>query len=217
MESKLLIELLIFDLDGTLFKTETVDIFAFNEALAINGYPHKSDDEIMSFVGFPLDGVCRTMLNTDDPVLLAKFRQDVIKFESFAIPRHGEFYTGAIDMLKRLKERGYKLCICSNGNKEYVNDIAEVFGLWDVFDEIWYENSGISKSDAIKILLDKSKADEFIMIGDRLVDIEASSANGGISIGVTYGFGKEEVFRADYVVDSIDALESLLYKLTLKS
>lgn len=205
--------LLIFDLDGTLFRTETVDVFAFNEAFALNGYPPKTQDEIMSFVGLPLDGICRSMLNSDDPELLAKFRRDVIKYESLAIPKMGKFYDGAIEMLKRLNDKGYLLCICSNGNKEYVVDIADAFGLDDIFDEIWYEKSGFSKSDAVKVLVQKYNTLEFIMIGDRLVDIEAAKDNNGISIGVSYGFGKDEVLEADYVVSSISELEELIYKL----
>ncbi len=205
--------LLIFDLDGTLFRTETVDVFAFNEALASNGYPPKTQDEIMNFVGLPLEGICRAMLNTDDPELLFKFKQEVISNESLAIPKTGEFYDGAIEMLKHLKDRGFLLCICSNGNKEYVTDIANAFGLNDIFNEIWYEKSGITKSQAVKVLKQKHNALKFIMIGDRLVDIEAAKDNVGISVGVSYGFGKDEVLEADYVVGSISELEELIYRL----
>lgn len=207
--------LLIFDLDGTLFRTETVDVFAFNEALESNGYPPKTQDEIMSFIGLPLDGICRAMLNSDNDEQLSKFKHDVINNESYAIPRTGEFYGGAIEMLKRLKDRGFLLCICSNGNMEYVTDIANAFGLNDIFDEIWYEKSGISKSDAVKVLIQKYNAFKFIMIGDRLVDIDAAKDNDGISIGVSYGFGKDEVLEADHVVSSILELEELIYRLAL--
>jgi len=205
--------LLIFDLDGTLFRTETVDVFAFNEALASNGYPPKTQDEIMSFVGLPLDGICRAMLNSDNDELLSKFKQDVINNESYAIPKTGEFYDGAIEMLKRLKDKGYLLCICSNGNKEYIVDIANAFGLNDIFNEIWYERSGISKSDAVKTLVQKYNSPRFVMVGDRLVDIKAAKDNDGISIGVSYGFGKDEVLEADHVVPSISELEGLIYRL----
>jgi len=205
--------LLIFDLDGTLFRTETVDVFAFNEALASNGYQTKTQDEIMNFIGLPLDGICKAMLGSDDPELLLKFKKDVINNESIAIPKTGEFYDGALDMLMRLKEQGFTLCICSNGNMEYVTDIANAFGLNDIFDEIWYEKSGISKSDAVAVLKQKFNAPKFIMIGDRLVDINAAKDNAGVSIGVSYGFGKDEVLKADYVAGSILKLEEIIYKI----
>lgn len=207
-------DLLIFDLDGTLFKTESVDIYAFNEALTASGYSPKSKDEILSFVGLPLDGICRAMLNSEDIALISKFRQDVIHFESYAIPRFGEFYDGAIEMLKTLKDKGFKLCICSNGNKEYIEDISDAFGLWEIFDDIWYEHPGISKAEAVKILIDKYSAKSFIMVGDRDIDIHAAKANTGISIGVTYGFGIDEVKEADYVVNSIAELEQTILQLT---
>jgi len=206
-------QLLIFDLDGTLFRTETVDFFAFNEALAVNGYPGRTEDDIMSFVGLPLDGICKAMLNTDDPGLLAKFRQDVINYETYAIPKMGKFYDGALKMLTSLKSKGYTMCICSNGNKEYVMDIAKVFGLDDIFDEIWYEKSGISKSQAVKLLKQKYNAQSIIMVGDRMVDFQAAADNDGISIGVSYGYGKDEVLKADHVAASICEIEELIYTL----
>jgi len=39
-------KLVIFDLDGTLFRTETVDVEAFNRALTFNGYNIKTSEEI---------------------------------------------------------------------------------------------------------------------------------------------------------------------------
>lgn len=206
--------LLIFDVDGTLFKTETVDVFAFNEALKAVGYAEKTQAEIMSFVGLPFDEICREMLRTDDDTLISKFKSEVIKNETKAIYESGEFYDGAIEMLKNLKAQNFTLCICSNGNEEYITDISNAFGLYEIFDHIWYEKKGFSKSDAVKILLEKYNASEFIMVGDRMVDFVAASDNDGISIGVSYGFGEDEVFSADHVVDSISELHELILKLS---
>lgn len=203
-------KLVIFDLDGTLFRTETVDVEAFNRALVLNGYSRRSEDEILSLVGLVFEDMCKSLLNTEDQQIIKKFKMDVIKFEDEAILRSGELYPGVYDFLAGLKSKGFTLCICSNGNEEYVTSIAGKFHFDSLFDEIWFEKKGISKLQAVKMLKEKYRVDNFIMVGDRLCDIEAGKLNNGTSIGVTYGFGGKEPEAADYVVDSIEEIERII-------
>ncbi|MHB8065448.1 MAG: HAD family hydrolase [Ruminiclostridium sp.] len=204
------VKLVIFDLDGTLFRTETVDVEAFNKALALNGFQMKSSEQILSLMGLVLEDVCKELTNISDCVTIEKFKNDVIKFEKEAIMAHGELYIGVSEFLSNLTEKGYTLCICSNGNSEYVKAISEKFKFNNIFSEILYETKGFSKAQAVKILKDKYQADSFIMIGDRLCDIEAAKINGGISIGAAYGFGKEEADTADYTAYSIPEVEKII-------
>jgi phosphoglycolate phosphatase-like HAD superfamily hydrolase len=44
--------------------------------------------------------------------------------------------------------------------------------------------------------------DKLVFIGDRYIDFEAAKNTGNISIGVSHGFGREELKKADYVVDN---------------
>ncbi len=203
-------KLIIFDLDGTLFRTETVDVEAFNCALELNGYRTKDKDKILSLIGLPLKDICKTLLETDDSDLVNEFKRDVIKFENDFIATFGQLYCGVEDFLLRLKASDYKLCICSNGNKEYVTAIADKFGFHLIFDEIWHEKDGISKSEAVGMLKDKFGVDGFIMVGDRTADIQAAKDNGGIAIGVTYGFGKNEAEKADYTAKDIVEVEKAI-------
>lgn len=111
----------------------------------------------------------------------------------------------------KFRDKGFRLCICSNGNEEYVKAIAEKFGFYEIFDEIWFEKEGISKDEAVGRLKNKFKEDKFIMVGDRENDIRAGRQNGGITIGAAYGFGKTEINDADYKVDNIQELEKVIY------
>lgn len=204
------IKLLIFDLDGTLFKTETVDIRAINDALVKNGYRVKSYDEILNVIGLTLKDVCRVLINKVDEDVINQFSRDIIAFEQTYIREYGELYEGVLDCLNALKEKGYTLCICSNGNKEYVLGITNKFELFNIFDDICYSRDGISKTQAVGILKHQYKVDSFIMVGDRTSDIEATLLNGGISIGVSYGFGKDEILLANYVADNIQEVEKII-------
>ncbi|MCB2359717.1 HAD family hydrolase [Clostridium estertheticum] len=209
------IKLVIFDLDGTLFRTETVDIKAINDALVKNGYEMKSDDEILNLIGLTLRDVCGVLINRVDEDSINQFARDIIAFEQPYIREYGELYDGVLNCLNTLKEKGYTLCICSNGNKEYVLGISKKFAFFNIFDDICYSSDGISKTQAVGMLKSKYKAEKFIMVGDRTSDIEAASHNGGISIGVTYGFGKDEVLLANYVANNLQEVEKLVTDITI--
>ena len=204
-------KLVIFDLDGTLFRTETVDVEAFNRALSTNGYNCISEKEVLDLIGLVMDDICKLLLGSVDKDLINKFKNDVIRFEDEAITGSGELYPGVLEFLERLKSKGFSLSICSNGNEEYVNGVADKFGFHTLFDEIWFEKTGISKAQAVAIIKKKFNAGRFVMVGDRLCDIEAGNINGGITIGVTYGFGNEnELKGAHFVVDNLEDLENTI-------
>jgi phosphoglycolate phosphatase len=203
-------KLVIFDLDGTLFRTELVDIGAFNMALEMNGYSRLSGEEILGYIGMVLEDIARTMLHTEDRALIHKFIGDVIRLEEKLITECGQLYPGVEDMLQRLKSKGFRLCICSNGNCEYVMAIAGKFGFHSIFDEIWYAKKDRSKSEAVGLLKEMFQATRFVMVGDRTSDIEAARANGGISIGAAYGFGGDEVREADHIAGNVKEVESII-------
>ncbi|MBU3187696.1 HAD family hydrolase [Clostridium estertheticum] len=205
------IKLVIFDLDGTLFRTETVDIKAINDALVKNGYEMKSDDEILNLIGLTLREVCKVLINRVDEDSIKQFARDIIAFEQPYIREYDE----VLSCVNALKEKGYTLCICSNGNKEYVLGISKKFAFFNIFDDICYSSDGISKIQTVGRLKSKYKVEKFIMVGDRTSDIEAASHNGGISIGVTYGFGKDEVLLANYVANTLQEVEKLVTDITI--
>jgi phosphoglycolate phosphatase len=209
------LNLVLFDLDGTLFRTETIEIYAINSALEANGFEPKGDDEILKIIGHTALEAGEMLLNTKDRVLIEKLINDVERFEMEAIEKSGELYEGTVDLLKSLKAGGLTLCVCSNGTEPYIKAIFNKFKLHSYFTEIWYYKEGITKSQAAGILKTKFEADSFIMIGDRSADINAAKETGGISIGAKYGFGPEEVATADYIAKSVKEIGEIVLKLCL--
>lgn len=205
--------LVIFDMDGTLFRTETVDIEAINRALALNSFPEKTPAEIFSAIGRTLPEVCSFLSGCGDEAVIERLSEDIIELEDQLIPSCGELYEGTLQMLEGLKKSGFRLCICSNGNAEYIDKIVGKFRLDSYFDDICYSRRGITKSQAVGLLKEKYGGSSFIMVGDRSSDIGAAAENGGISIGVTYGFGMDEPLAADFVAHSIGEVGELVHKI----
>lgn len=202
------IKTILFDLDGTLFRTETVDIVAMNKALELNGFEKKSDVEILDCIGLTLGEMCDRFGIRG--AVANKFEKDVLFFEQEEIERCGRMYDGAPKLIMSLKAKGYTLCICSNGSKEYVYKVLDKFGLIEYFDEIWAQTDGFTKAQAVACLVDKYAKNGFIMVGDRRCDIDAGRVNGGITIGMLHGFGGNEPFKADYTAGSIAELERVI-------
>ncbi|WP_151734607.1 HAD hydrolase-like protein [Paenibacillus tengchongensis] len=207
--------LAVFDLDGTLFQTQTVDIAAITKALADNGCPPRKPQEIAGLFGLPFADICRHVLPADrPPELTEQFTRDVIRYELEEIPRKGHLYPGVIESLQEMQALGIDLCICTNGSEQYVQAIADKFGFHSLFTEVSWAGDGMrSKSERVGALKQKYDPDTLIVVGDRSSDIAAARDNGGIAIGVSYGFGGEEVFAADYIAGSFPEVAAILRKL----
>lgn len=205
--------LVVFDLDGTLFRTETVDIEAINKALTANGYDKRNDQEILSYIGMTLNDISSKLLNTNDASIIEKFRSDVIRNETDEIRENGKLYDGALESLTELSNLDVDLCICTNGNERYVLEIAEKFNLGTFFRVISYNNSILTKSERVGELKKNFNANTLVMVGDRTSDIQAARDNQGISIGVSYGFGGREVLEADYIANDIQEVVSIIKKI----
>lgn len=206
-------KLVIFDLDGTLFRTETVDVESINKALVSNGYMRRQEKDILNLIGDTLEEISLYLLETKDRDILMKFKSDVITFEKEEIAKHGKLYDGVIESLNKMKHLNYRLCICSNGNEEYVTEISRKFELDKIFDDIVFNSSILTKAQRVQVLKQKYEVDSFIMVGDRKSDIEAARLNNGVSIGVTYGFGGQEVFAANYIAHNITEVKDIIMRI----
>ncbi len=204
------IKTILFDLDGTLFRTETVDLVAINKALGENGFEKRSEAEILDCIGLTVQEMC-VRFGIRNTTVQNKIEKDLIRFELEEIARCGSLYDGAAALIRHLKAGGFTLCICSNGGRDYVYGVLGKFGLVEYFDEIWPQKDGYTKTGAVARLAEKHAKDGFVMVGDRDSDIIAGRENGGITIGMLHGFGGNEPFKADFTAGSIAELKKVLH------
>lgn len=206
-------KLLIFDLDGTLFRTELVDVEAVNRALIKNGLPERNSEFILSLIGDPTDTFIRKLAPQADEATLNKITQDFMDFEVELVLSRGELYPGTISALYEMKKDGNVLCICTYGGESYVNCIIEKFNFERIFDSIFYKRPDIDKVEAIRLFKDKYKKPVNVVIGDRYIDFHAAKCNNCISIATSYGFGGDEKYQADYIADSVSEVAKIVNSL----
>lgn len=208
-------KLIIFDLDGTLFKTDSIDIEANNRVLVKYGFSPKSNEEICDSIGEPIEVTVRKFAPNADEKLYRRLVEEITDLEIQLIPEYGKLYSGTLNLLKSLKKGRNVLTICSNGSEQYVNCIVRKFELAKYFEEILYNHEGMlaDKARLISILKKKYNKQVSVVVGDRKYDFLAGGKKGCITIAAAYGYGKNEKGLADYIANDIGEIESIINNL----
>ena len=207
-------KLVVFDLDGTLNKTELYAIPAHKKALAEYGIFDKTDEYIISKFGARSEDAVQGLLNGCDEQTGIEYLKKASQYEcEFIVDYSGEF-DGVSEMLDKLKSSGYQTAVCSNASERYIRMVLNALKLIDKIDFIQPLLPNMTKDDTLGLLLDKIKPEKAIMVGDRIYDKLAAKHNNIPFIGCLYGFEKSEICDADIAVeapnDIFDAVENLI-------
>ncbi len=116
---------------------------------------------------------------------------------------------GAIDLLRRLQQRGRKIAIVSSTPRENVRVVLRSLGLEGVFETVVAEEDAPKgKPDPQGFLVAAEKlgvaAAECVVIEDAPGGVEAAKRAGMRCIGVTTSRPREALAGADLVVDSLE-------------
>ncbi|MCS7463635.1 HAD-IA family hydrolase [Paenibacillus doosanensis] len=216
-------EAMLFDLDGTLFQTETLLLPAyhatFDQLRAEGSYTGETppESEILGGLGMLLEHIWqRVMPGVDEQV---HRRADVLLLDHQVqgLERgEGRMYDEVEATLKALRDRGIRLFVASNGLEPYVKGVIEHKGLSPLFEGLYSagEFRTRSKVDLVRMLLETYGVQSAWMVGDRSSDVEAGRENGLAVIGCDYaGFRKEgELDGADVRIGRFSELLELLPK-----
>ncbi|NLB90899.1 MAG: dTMP kinase [Clostridiales bacterium] len=207
-------DVVIFDLDGTLTKSEEGIVKSAAYALEKLGKPVANTESLLAFIGPPLVHSFEHLsgLNQEEVKEAVKYYREryntVGQYENAV-------YTGIRTLLYELKKQGKYLAIATGKPQEPTERILAYFGLTPFFHKVagvTRDESRSTKEHLIKSVLPASYQNA-VMVGDRLYDIEGAKANKIDSIGVIYGYGsKEELAKAgaDKIVNSVEELTEVL-------
>ncbi|WP_168122775.1 HAD family hydrolase [Paenibacillus sp. HB172176] len=196
----------IFDMDGTLFETDTLLIEVHRrvfqtlreEGLYMQDAPPV--EKLLACLGMVLDDLWRKVM--PDSTIEARRRADelLLQYELEGLQAgEGMLYAHVRETLEELHVRGVKLFVASNGLEDYVKGVAKFKDIDHLFQGLYSagEFATASKVDLVARLLrdhgldnvdDKSS---IWMVGDRSSDVEAGKKNDIQAIGCAYaGYGK---------------------------
>ncbi len=215
------IDTIIFDFDGTLHIGDKLSLPIFHECLQSLykefqiDLKYPSDETILSQFGKQADDIYPSLLKTTDPKIISRFEKCVEEAELLAFKEgKGELYQNVETTLATLKNHGFKLALCTNARVDYFEVAIERFKLNEYFDEMMAagQNPGKDKTWMVGKIIRKLRSSHFVVVGDRIHDIQAAKNNGGIAIGCKYGFGRKEVKKADLQITHFEELLAIFHR-----
>jgi phosphoglycolate phosphatase len=188
-----------FDLDGTLTNPKPGITRSIQYALGKLGRAVPTEDELTWCIGPPLHASLKKLLGTDDlaDAALLLYRErfaDIGLFEN-------EVYPGIEDTLSVLARSGRRMFVATSKPGVYAERIIDHFKLRDYFERVFGSELDGTRTDKTELLsyalqttgVDPSQA---IMIGDRSHDMIGARNNGMTAVGVLYGYGTEQELLA---------------------
>jgi phosphoglycolate phosphatase len=116
----------------------------------------------------------------------------------------GLLYPHARETLVELRRDGCRTALLTNAGSPYIEVIMSTFDLAPLFDELSTFQSGeASKTVRLRGILGRLGGPPAVMVGDRRFDFEAAREVGIPSVGVSHGYGHEELGLADVVIDDL--------------
>jgi phosphoglycolate phosphatase len=212
------LELLIFDLDGTLIDSKEDLANAVNAARGHMGMPPLENELVYSYVG---NGAPVLMRRAVGPEASEEDEQKALEFflEYYRdhMLDHTVLYPGVRESIDRLFEAGLKLAVLTNKPVRFSQLLVDGLGLGGHFQRVYGGNSFEQKkphpAGVEKLLaecnVDRSRA---MMVGDSDVDIRTARNAGIRACGVTYGLQPETLAEVppDILVDRMEEMVDMV-------
>lgn len=209
------IDLLIFDLDGTLADTKLDMANSVNATRAHFGLAALPNELVYSYVGNGAPVLIRKALGpgyTDEEVqraleyFLSCYRDRMLE--------HTTLYPGVRESLDRLKAEGVPMAVLTNKPVRFSQEILNGLGVGGHFFRVYGGNSFEQKKPdpwGVEVLLAEAgvSKERALMVGDSAVDV-VTARNAGIAVcGVTYGF-QPETLAAELPDILVERMEDLV-------
>ena len=213
----------IFDMDGTLFRTDLILELALDETFDYLRSEEKwigptPIGQYRNIMGVPLPVVWKTLL----PQYEEQTREEV---DAYFLTRlikniengNGALYPGVLELFERLNQLNHPILIASNGLVDYLQAFVTHYELdrWITATYSIQQIDTLDKADLVAEIVNNYELQGGFVVGDRLSDISAARANGLISIGCRFDFAQEaELKEADYIVNHLSEVLDIVSKET---
>lgn len=212
--------LIIYDLDGTLVDTGEDIAEAANHMLTELTGAALPSDEVRRCVGQGLHDLVRRCLKTDDEALVERGTTLFGDYYGRHLLDHSRLYPQARQTLDYFRARTQ--AIVTNKPQPFARDLLAGLGVADYFLEIIAPGSGFLKKPdpaAVHHLMARQRlvAEEVLLIGDSLIDVETGRNAGVLTVVLTHGFQDQEDLAAadpDLLVNNFEELLALARRKT---
>ncbi len=209
-------ELLVFDLDGTLVDSELDLANSVNATLEKIERKALPVELIASYVGQGVTVLISRALGAEaSPDLIERATESFLNHYREHMLDHTATYPGVREALAELG--GRKMAVLTNKPVRFSREMLKGLGLSDRFLQIYGGNSFENKKPdpvGLRRLMEETEvpASRTMMIGDSISDVLAGRNAGTWTCGVNYGFGAPTLDEAppDIRIDDLRELPKLL-------
>jgi phosphoglycolate phosphatase len=205
-------DLLIFDLDGTLIDSRLDLAHSVNATRAHMKMPPLEFERVYSYVGNGAPVLIRRALG--EQATEAEVEEGLEFFLEYYRDHaldYTKLYPGVKESLERLEAAGKRMAVLTNKPVRMSNAIVEGLGIASNFFRVYGGNSFDFKKPnpvGVETLMRETgiERDRTVMVGDSGVDVNTAINAGVRSCGVTYGFQPETLKdpRPDLLVDRME-------------
>ena len=190
-------ELIVFDMDGTILDTLEDLKNSMNHTLKLHNMPERTLDEIRSFVGNGIRKLIeRAVMSGTSTEQIDVIHKDFMEHYEIHCADFTRPYDGVNDLIKELRNRGYKTAVVSNKADGAVQDLCVQYfpGLFDLAIGERPEIAKKPAADMVNLALNKLNVskEKAIYIGDSDVDVATARNSKLDMIAVDWGFRTRE-------------------------
>jgi len=193
-------EIICFDLDNTLIRSDAVHVAAFNTGLRKIGFSEVPFTRMVHLFGRPKPEVIALLT----PGATKKQREVVRSVHDRVLHRKGVQYArripGVVGTLKRLQKE-YTLALTSNCGHSSILKLMKQAKLDPTFFSLLVGHTDVARSkpypDEINYVRKKLKGKVAYMVGDSVYDIRAAHAARVKAIGVLTGHYTREILKKE--------------------
>ena len=216
------VQLIAFDLDGTLMDAYLPVCRSLNYALQKVGLPPVDNETIKRTVGWGDKHLLRTLAGEDEiEEVVAIYREH----HAESLKDGTELLPGAADLLRCLKDQGHRMSIASNRPTKFSYIAMDYLGITDYFDFVLCGDV-LSRAKPHPEILHKTLANfsleprQALYVGDMVIDIETAKGAGvKVAAVLTGSSTKEEIAALDpeYIMENVFEVKDILEELNRHS
>lgn len=206
----------LFDFDGTLADSYAAIAASVNHVRAHRGKTPLEETYIRLQVGHGLHQLMRDLLPDSDPDENARIYREHHPSVMFS---HTRLLPGAMDLLRELKERGFKCGVCSNKPSAITKQLCTATGI-DPYLQTVLGPEDVARPKPSPDMLNvacrnlETAKEGVLYIGDMTIDIETGKAAGIVTWAMPTGSNDAETLQKagpDRILPDLAAVRAALF------
>jgi phosphoglycolate phosphatase len=200
--------LIIFDLDGTLVDSAPAFVVAANRIRSRKGLPPIDLATVRNVLSNPSSPGAEASLLTQTSAGGKELRDSLMTFGQYfevAFQEHAVIYDGMISVLDILHVNGIHTALVSGRLSLFLHQLLYRTGLADRFEPVVGSDTVSAPPpapDAVRFVLDQTgiQAQATLLVSDSWAELQAAQTAGVMTAWAQYGYGSKPDFTNDFVL-----------------